>query len=98
MLLSEAFLLLDFARTFLAIALACQRFLRAALFSRFQVKRVPLDFFHDIFLLDFAFETAKSAFECFAVLQMDFCQLKIHHLPEIPEMQGCSPDNRFIVS
>ncbi len=83
-MLLRKLLLLDVAGTLLAIALASESFLGAALFPRLQVKRVPLDFFHNIFLLDFAFETAKSTFESFAVLQMDFCQLKIHHLPEIP--------------
>ncbi len=43
---------------------------------------MPLDLFYDIFLLYFAFEASKSTFERLAILEMDFCQLKIHHLPE----------------
>jgi hypothetical protein len=35
---------------------------------------VPLDFFYNIFLLDFSLETAQSAFQRFALLQMNFCQ------------------------
>jgi hypothetical protein len=42
---------------------------------------VPLDFFYDVFLLDFAFEAAQRTFKSFALLQMDFCQLGLHHLP-----------------
>jgi hypothetical protein len=34
-------------------------------------------------LLNFTFEASKSTFEGLAILQMDFCQLKIHHLPEL---------------
>jgi hypothetical protein len=32
--------------------------------------------------LYFTFEPSQSAFQRLAILQMDFCQLKIHHLPE----------------
>ncbi len=45
---------------------------------------MPFDFFYDIFLLYFSLEPAQSAFESLTILQMDFCQLKIHHLPERP--------------
>ncbi len=44
---------------------------------------MPLDFFYNVFLLNFTFEASKSTFERLAILQMDFCQLKIHHLPEL---------------
>ena len=74
-------MLFDFARALLAIALTRERFLSAALLTRLQVKRMPLDLFDDVFLLDFTFKTAKSTFECLAVLQMNFCQLNIHHPP-----------------
>jgi len=43
---------------------------------------MPLDLFNDVFLLNFTFESSQSAFERLAILQMDFCQLEIHHLPE----------------
>jgi hypothetical protein len=46
---------------------------------------VSLDLFHNVFLLNFAFEAAQRTLECFAVLQMDFCQLKLHHLPVTPD-------------
>ncbi len=44
---------------------------------------MPFNLFYDIFLLNFTFEASKSTFERLAILQMDFCQLRIHHLPEI---------------
>jgi len=74
--------LFDFARTLLAIPLAGESFFGTALFPGFQVERVPLDLFNDIFLLYFPFKPSQSAFKRLAILQMDFCQLKIHHLPE----------------
>ncbi len=75
--------LFNFAWALLAIALASEGFFRAAFFSRFQVERMPFDLFYDIFLLNFTFEASKSTFERLAILQMDFCQLRIHHLPEL---------------
>lgn len=68
--------LFDIAGPFLAIALAGERFLRAPPFSGLQIERVPLDFLDDIFLLHFAFEAPQRAFERFAILQMNFCQIK----------------------
>src|SRR5579863_4071964 len=64
--------LLDIAWALLAIALACESFFGAALFTRFQVERMPLDLFYDIFLLDLAFEAAQRTFKSFSLLQMDF--------------------------
>lgn len=72
--------LLNIARTFFAVPLASQRFFGPALFAGLEIERMTLDFFYDIFLLNLTFETAQSAFERFAVLQMDFCQLRTHHL------------------
>ncbi len=43
---------------------------------------MPFNLLNDIFLLYFTFEPSQSAFERLAILQMDFCQLRIHHLPE----------------
>jgi hypothetical protein len=31
--------------------------------------------------LNFTLKSSQSAFQRLAILQMDFCQLKIHHLP-----------------
>ena len=75
--------LFNFTRALFAIALAGESFFGAALFPWFQVERMPFYFFNDIFLLYFTFEPSKSTFECLAILEMDFCQLKIHHLPEL---------------
>jgi hypothetical protein len=60
--------------TFLPIPLSCERFLGPALFTRFQVERVSLDFLDDVFLLDLALETTQRAFERLAVLQQYFSQ------------------------
>lgn len=69
--------LFNFAGALLAVALAGEGFFRAALFTGFQVKRMPFDLFYDIFLLNFTFESPKSTFKRLAILQMDFCQLRI---------------------
>jgi hypothetical protein len=76
------FILFNFARTLLAVALAGESFFCTALFPGFQVKGMPLNLFNDVFLLYFTFESPQSAFQRLAILQMDFCQLEIHHLPE----------------
>jgi hypothetical protein len=59
---------------FLAIALACKRFLHTLLFTWFQIKRVTLYFLDDVFCLHFAFEAAQRIFEGLALLDTDFCQ------------------------
>jgi hypothetical protein len=76
------FYLFHFAWALFAVALPGESFFGPAFFTWFQVKRMPFDLFNDIFLLYFTFEPSQSAFERLAILQMDFCQLKIHHLPE----------------
>ena len=68
--------LFEIAWTLFAIPLACESFFGAPLFTRFQVKRVPLDFLYDVFLLDFAFESAQCTLERFALLDMDFRQTR----------------------
>ena len=72
----------DFARALFTIALASESFFGSAFFAGLQVERMALDLFNDVLLLDFTFETAQSTFKSFSLLQMNFCQLKIHHLPE----------------
>ncbi len=54
--------LFNFARTFFAVSFPCQCFFGTAFLSRLQIKRMPFDFFNDIFLLDFALEPAQGAF------------------------------------
>jgi len=53
--------LLNFARTLFTVSFPCQCFFGTAFFSRLQVKRMPFDFFNDIFLLHFALESAQGA-------------------------------------
>jgi hypothetical protein len=50
--------LFDFTWPLFAVALAGQCFLGAALFAWFQIKRMPLDLFDDVFLLHFALEAS----------------------------------------
>ena len=72
---TAGFCLFDFARALLTVALTGEGFFGTALFTRFQVKRMPLDLFYDVFLLNFTFKTSQSAFKRLAILKMDFCQL-----------------------
>jgi hypothetical protein len=67
-------ILFNIAGALLTIALAGESFFSPALFTRFQVKRVPFDFLYDVFLLNLAFKTPQGAFQSLAILQMDFCQ------------------------
>ncbi len=49
-----------------------QRLLHSLFFSRFQEIRMSFDFLNDVFLLYFAFETAKRTFQVLAFLKSDF--------------------------
>ena len=53
--------LLDVLASLLAVAFARQRFLGALLLAGLQVKRMPLDLFDDVFLLDLALKPAQRA-------------------------------------
>ncbi len=48
--------------------------LYAFLFTWLQVKRVALDLFNNVFLLNLALETAQRVLEGFTLLQSNFCQ------------------------
>ncbi len=69
--------LFEISRALFAVALAGKGLFGATLFTRFQVKRVPLDFLNNVFLLNLAFEAAQRTFKSFTILQMDFGQLEI---------------------
>lgn len=58
----------------LAIALACQGFLDALLFSRLQVKRMALDFLDNVFRLNFSLETTQGILKGFSLLNSNLCQ------------------------
>src|SRR5580693_8906417 len=60
----------------LAIALASQRFFHTLLLAWFQIERVTLDLFDNVFGLDFALETAQGIFERFTFLNSNLCQGK----------------------
>ena len=49
-------MLFNFARALFAIAFAGQRLFCTTLFTRLQIKRVTLNLFHNVLLLDLAFE------------------------------------------
>jgi hypothetical protein len=68
-------LLLDVARPLFAIPLSCKRFFLALFLAGFQVKRMPFDFFYDIFLLNLTLEASQSALQGFPILEMNFRQM-----------------------
>ncbi len=60
----------------LTIALTCQRFLHALLFTWFQVERVTLDFLDDVFGLHLTLEASQGILKGFAFLYSNLCQEK----------------------
>ncbi len=78
--------LFDIAWALLAVALSGKGFFGPALLAGFQIEGVTLDLFDDVFLLHFAFKTAQRALKSLAFLQMNFCQLRIHH----PSKRSCN--------
>ena len=70
--------LILFLTNLLAITLASQCFFYPLLFTWFQIKRVTLHFFDDVFGLYFALETAQGILERFTFLNSNLCQRKIH--------------------
>jgi hypothetical protein len=60
--------------SFLAAALARQRFLHAFLFARLEVKGVTLHFLDDVLLLDLSLETPQGVLQRFAFLNTNFRQ------------------------
>ena len=64
--------LLNLAGTLLTIPFTSEGFFGAPLFTWLQVKRMPLDFLHNVLLLDLAFETTERTFESLSILYVDF--------------------------
>jgi len=62
--------------SFLPVPLASQRLFDPRLLTRFQVKRVPFDFFDDVLLLHLALEAAQRIFQRLALLELYFSQSK----------------------
>ena len=60
----------------LAIALTCERFFHAFLFTGLQIKRVTLDFLDNVFRLHLALEAPKCVLKGFAFLNSNLCQEK----------------------
>jgi hypothetical protein len=61
---------------FFTIALACERFFDALLFTWFQIKRVTLDFLDNVFSLHLALEAPQGILKGFAFLYSNLCQKK----------------------
>ena len=59
---------------FLPVAFTGQRRFQAALLPRRNIEGVSFDFTNDVFLLNFALETAQGAFQGFVISQADLCQ------------------------
>jgi hypothetical protein len=66
--------LVQFPTLLLPTPLPGKRLFGSTLVARLQVEGVLLDILDDIFLLHFALETAKRAFDRFAVLHFHFSQ------------------------
>src|SRR5690606_26350181 len=64
--------LLELAPHLLAVPLARERLLGAALVARLQVEGVLLDVLDDVFLLHFPLEAPESALDGLALLNLDF--------------------------
>ena len=75
--------LLDVLASLFPVTLPRQRLFRALLFAGLQIEGVTLYLFDNVLLLHFALEAPQSAFERFAILDMDFSQLKTHPLARI---------------
>jgi hypothetical protein len=58
----------------LPVPLASERFFHALLLARLQIKRVTLDFFNDVFGLNFPLEPPKSILKRLAFLYTNLCQ------------------------
>ena len=60
---------------FLSATFLSEGLFRTALVTRFQIIGMFLYILDDVFLLDLSFETAKRAFNRFALLDSDLCHL-----------------------
>jgi hypothetical protein len=65
-----------FLTNLLTITLAGQRFFHALLFAGFQIKRMTLYFFNDVFRLNLAFKPPQRVFERLTFLHSNLCQGK----------------------
>jgi hypothetical protein len=73
--------LIEFPPLLLSQTLARERLFGATLLARLHVIAVLLDFFDDVFLLDFALETTQRIFQRLTFLDAYFSHLKITVLP-----------------
>ena len=57
-------------------------------FAGFQIERVASNFFDDVFLQNFTFESPQGAFQRFITVDLDFSQFFIHLLRRYPNDSG----------
>ncbi len=88
----------------LAIALASKCFFHTLLFTRFQIKRVTLDFLDNVFCLHLALEAPQGILKGFAFLYSNLCQEKYTsnqsqwgYIPEYALFQGKTHKSLVIV-
>lgn len=55
---------------------------------------MAFNLFNNIFLLNLAFETAQRTFQRFAILQVDFCQLRLTTFQRIRRANGHTSPRR----
>jgi hypothetical protein len=68
--------LFNFTPTLFPVPLSGKSRLNPFFFAWLQIERMALDFFNDVFLLHFPFEAPEGVFQCFAILEPYFRQLK----------------------
>jgi hypothetical protein len=67
--------LFDFPATLFPVPFPCKSLLYPQLLTRLQIKRMPLYFFDDVFLLHLALKATKGVFQSFTILESNFSQL-----------------------
>ena len=67
-------LLILFFANLLPVPLASQRLFHALLLAGFQIERMPLYLFNNVFRLYLAFEAAEGVFQRFSLLNSNFRQ------------------------
>ncbi len=70
--------LLDFSPALFPVPFTRQGLLDTLFLTRLQVKGVALNLLDNVLCLDLTLEAAKGVFYRFALLNLDFCQLKQH--------------------
>jgi len=75
--------LLNLPAILLPVSFTGQRLLGPELLTWLQVKRVSLDLFYNVLLLDFALKAAKGIFQSFTLLKLYFSQIRCTSRPDL---------------